>query len=97
MGSKRNNHSKKNPFSIQSSHLITYPWSGRNNFFIKASYDALAIGAGGGHYGLWLDPDLNGGRTQKCDTFENLPLTAGPGDGGDFEIFQLEAWGFALL
>jgi hypothetical protein len=49
-------------------------------------------GSSGGHYGLWLDADLNHGRTQPCDTFNNDPLT----DHEDFIIEGVEAWGFTM-
>lgn len=32
----------------------------------------MLLGAGGGHFGLWLDADLNHGRSQKCATFDNV-------------------------
>lgn len=55
--------------------------------------DSLSIGAGGGHYGLWLDADLNHGRTQACETFQNEPLT---GEGEDFAVQFVEAYGFRM-
>lgn len=43
-----------------------------------------------GHNALWLDQELNHGRTQDCDTFNNEPLT---GDGRqDFVIRSVEVW-----
>ncbi len=72
--------------------LRTFPWSGENQFFVKASADSLAVGAGHGTFGLWLDQDLNHGRTRKCPTFENPPLT----EKEDFIVAQVEAWGFSM-
>lgn len=73
--------------------LRIYPWSGVNQFFVKASMDSLSIGASGGHYGLWLDADLNNGRTQPCETFQNEPLA---GESEDFTIQFVEAYGFRM-
>lgn len=61
---------------------------------MKASKDSLSMGAGGGHYGLWLDADLNHGRSLRCQTFDNEPLA---GDREDFNIQFLEAFGFRML
>lgn len=79
------------------SELQIYPWTGLNHFFINANRDALSFGAGGGHYGLWLDADLNHGRSQKCETFDNEALAADDGvTTEDFVIQQLEAFGFSM-
>jgi len=43
-----------------------------------------------GAFGLWLDDSLYRGRTDRCDTFDNEPLTDCP----DFIIDCLEAWSF---
>ena len=51
------------------------------------------MGAGGGHYGLWLDADLNHGRSQRCATFDNEPLA---GDNEDFIVQFCEAYGFRV-
>ncbi|KAM3716989.1 TLD domain-containing protein [Dirofilaria immitis] len=69
--------------------LRIYPWSGLNQFFVKASMDSLSIGASGGHYGLWLDSDLDHGRTQPCETFQNEPLT---NESEDFSVQFVEAY-----
>ncbi|CAI5450335.1 unnamed protein product [Caenorhabditis angaria] len=55
--------------------------------------DSLSIGAGAGRYGLWLDADLNHGRSQKCETFDNEPLC---GENEDFIIQFIEAYGFRM-
>lgn len=55
--------------------------------------DSLSIGASSGHYGLWLDADLNNGRTQACETFQNEPLA---GESEDFSIQFVEAYGFRM-
>lgn len=69
-------------------HFKHYSWSGENSYFIKGNQESLCIGSGGGHFGLWLDGDIYHGRTQRCKTFNNEPLTA----NGDFVIKTCEAW-----
>uniref|UniRef100_A0A8R1DYN1 Oxidation resistance protein 1 n=2 Tax=Caenorhabditis japonica TaxID=281687 RepID=A0A8R1DYN1_CAEJA len=73
--------------------LRQYTWTGDNQFFVNAAKDSLSIGAGSGRYGLWFDADLNHGRSQKCETFDNEPLC---GDNGDFIIQFIEAYGFRM-
>lgn len=43
-----------------------------------------------GKFGLWLDGDLNQGRSQRCSTYANEPLA--PEE--DFVIKTLECWAF---
>ena len=69
-----------------------YTYTGANEHFVKASLTWLAIGSSAGHYGLYLDAELNHGRTQRCATFDNDLLT----DAEDFQIAQVEAWGFSM-
>ncbi|PAV76412.1 hypothetical protein WR25_11588 [Diploscapter pachys] len=73
--------------------LRQYAWTGDNQFFVMASKDSLAIGAGRGHNGLWLDADLNHGRSQRCKTFDNEPLAD---DDEDFVVQFIEAFGFRM-
>lgn len=44
---------------------------------------------GGGGPALYIDGDLNRGRTGHCDTFNNQPLCS-----ENFLIAAVEAWGF---
>uniref|UniRef100_A0AC34PZE5 Oxidation resistance protein 1 n=1 Tax=Panagrolaimus sp. JU765 TaxID=591449 RepID=A0AC34PZE5_9BILA len=74
--------------------LRHYEWTGENQFFINATKETLSIGAGSGHSGLWLDADLNHGRSQRCKTFENEPLAGGNDE--DFVIQFVEAFGFTM-
>ncbi|XP_067862870.1 nuclear receptor coactivator 7 isoform X2 [Heptranchias perlo] len=67
-----------------------FQWTGENSFFIKGSLDSLAIGGGSGHFGLWLDEDLNHGRSNPCTTFNNVVLSTNE----DFKVQDLEVWTF---
>lgn len=71
-------------------HFKVFHWSGENLYFIKGNPESLAIGAGDGRFGLWLDGDLNQGRSQHCSTYSNEPLA--PQE--DFVIKTLECWAF---
>ncbi|XP_034940004.1 oxidation resistance protein 1 isoform X14 [Chelonus insularis] len=67
-----------------------FNWTGDNLYFIKGNNESLAIGAGDGKFGLWLDGDLYQGRTQSCSTYGNEPLA--PHE--DFVVKTLECWAF---
>ncbi|CAK1600006.1 unnamed protein product [Parnassius mnemosyne] len=65
-------------------------WTGDNMYFIRGSNDNISIGAGDGKFGLWLDGDLYQGRTQRCTTYGNEPLTTSE----DFIVKIMECWTF---
>ncbi|XP_052753617.1 nuclear receptor coactivator 7 isoform X13 [Galleria mellonella] len=65
-------------------------WTGDNMYFIRGSTDNISIGAGDGKFGLWLDGDLYLGRTQRCTTYGNEPLTTRE----DFIVKIMECWTF---
>lgn len=67
-----------------------FKWTGENVFFIKGNTESLAIGAGEGLFGLWLDGDLYHGRSHCCKTYNNDTLS----NREDFCVKLLEAWGF---
>ncbi|XP_043070935.1 uncharacterized protein LOC6567756 isoform X6 [Drosophila grimshawi] len=67
-----------------------FHWTGENMYFIKGNMESLSIGAGDGRFGLWLDGDLNQGRSQNCSTYGNEPLA----QQEDFVIKTLECWAF---
>jgi len=67
-----------------------YKWHGENFYFIHGTEQDLSYGSGDGHAGLWLDADLNKGRTEECATFGNQPLVPSK----DFIIRNLECWAF---
>uniref|UniRef100_A0A914CQM5 Oxidation resistance protein 1 n=1 Tax=Acrobeloides nanus TaxID=290746 RepID=A0A914CQM5_9BILA len=74
--------------------LHRYKPTGQNYFFINATKEALSFGASNGHFGLWVDEDLNKGRTQKCDTFNNEPLVDGQSE--DYIVQAIETYNFSL-
>ncbi|KAK3087028.1 hypothetical protein FSP39_000610 [Pinctada imbricata] len=67
-----------------------FRWTGDNSLFIKGSSESIAIGAGQGLFGLWLDGDLYHGRTNRCETYDNDVLT----ESEDFVVKAFEAWIF---
>ena len=55
--------------------------------FCEADY--LSVGAGDGHYGLWLDRVLERGISAPCLTFGNEGLSE---EGVKFEVVGVEVW-----
>ncbi len=70
-----------------------YGWTGVNDYFIRAEPRELLVGLSDGRAALWVDGDLNRGRSEKCDTFDNEPLAGSE----DFTIKTLESWTFTLV
>ncbi|EXJ94673.1 hypothetical protein A1O1_03070 [Capronia coronata CBS 617.96] len=66
-----------------------FPYSGINDFLIYCESSYLSIGGGDGHYGLWLDDQLNNGISETCPTFGNEPLSD---EGRSFEVLGVEVW-----
>ncbi|NXT73665.1 TBC24 protein, partial [Zapornia atra] len=58
------------------------------SMFMAGSSECIIIGGGDGQ-ALYLDADLNHGRTSHCNTFNNQPLCS-----ENFQISVLEVWGF---
>ncbi|XP_078736873.1 TBC1 domain family member 24 isoform X1 [Lampetra fluviatilis] len=59
------------------------------SMFMAGNAESIIIGGGGGQ-ALYLDSELNHGRTAPCDTFANPPLCT-----ETFQVQILEVWGFA--
>ncbi|XP_023333959.1 TLD domain-containing protein 2 [Eurytemora carolleeae] len=76
-------------FSVRPNRKI-YKWTGENQLFVQGTSQSLIIGAGEGHFGLFIDSNLYKGRTQACATYGNEPLRTGE----DFLIKTFECWTF---
>eukprot|EP00088_Acartia_fossae_P012201 TRINITY_DN16278_c1_g1_i1.p1 TRINITY_DN16278_c1_g1~~TRINITY_DN16278_c1_g1_i1.p1 ORF type:complete len:216 (+),score=40.83 TRINITY_DN16278_c1_g1_i1:763-1410(+) len=68
-----------------------FSWSGENQLFVQGTLDSLIVGAGDGHFGLFIDSNIYKGRTQACATYNNQPLASQE----DFVIKTLECWTFS--
>ncbi|KAL6707363.1 oxidation resistance protein 1 [Coniothyrium glycines] len=66
-----------------------FPYSGVNDYMIFCEHSYLSVGGGDGHYGLWLDDNLEHGVSDTCLTFGNEPLSD---DGKKFEVMGVEMW-----
>ena len=66
-----------------------FPYSGINDFMIFCEHGFLSVGGGDGHYGLWLDDNLENGISDSCPTFGNEPLSD---EGHKFEVLGVEVW-----
>ncbi|XP_039211027.1 TBC1 domain family member 24-like isoform X2 [Crotalus tigris] len=58
------------------------------SMFMSGSQEGIIIGGGGGQ-ALYIDANLNHGRTERCETFDNPPLCQ-----QNFQVQLLEVWGF---
>ena len=52
----------------------------------------VALGGGGGSFGLYLEDDFSRGTTGSCETFQNAPLCSQE----DFDVSTMELWGFGV-
>ncbi|KAJ9611700.1 oxidation resistance protein 1 [Cladophialophora chaetospira] len=66
-----------------------FPYSGINDFLVYCQSSYLSVGGGDGHYGLWLDDELNSGVSESCPTFGNEPLSE---EGRKFDVLGVEVW-----
>ncbi|KAF1988245.1 TLD-domain-containing protein [Aulographum hederae CBS 113979] len=66
-----------------------FPYSGVNDYMIFCEGGYLSVGGGDGHYGLWLDDNLDKGISQHCLTFGNEELSD---EGRKFEVMGVELW-----
>uniref|UniRef100_A0A6J0UHI4 TBC1 domain family member 24 n=1 Tax=Pogona vitticeps TaxID=103695 RepID=A0A6J0UHI4_9SAUR len=58
------------------------------SMFMSGTHEGIIIGGGGGQ-ALSLDANLDHGRTEHCETFDNPPLCQ-----ENFQVQLLEVWGF---
>jgi TLD len=66
-----------------------FPYSGINDFMIYCESSYLSVGGGDGHYGLWLDDQLERGISDPCPTFGNESLSE---EGHKFDVLGVEVW-----
>ncbi|XP_042253868.1 TBC1 domain family member 24 isoform X1 [Thunnus maccoyii] len=62
--------------------------SKNTSMFMAGNFDSIIVGGGDGN-ALYIDSELNHGRTGRCATFDNPPLCA-----ESFQVARLEVWGF---
>lgn len=77
------------PAVSESIRFKAFPYSGVNDYYINCETGFLSMGAGDGHYGLWLDDSLGRGRSGRSQTFGNEPLSD---EGEKFGILGVELW-----
>ncbi|XP_056359248.1 TBC1 domain family member 24 isoform X3 [Oenanthe melanoleuca] len=102
-GSETENHAQTASSSLSSSSIPSDPSDRLSPFlaarhfnlpsktasmFMAGSSECIIVGGGDGQ-ALYLDADLNHGRTSHCNTFNNQPLCS-----ESFQISILEVWGF---
>jgi hypothetical protein len=79
-------------FRLKPGPSAIWRWSRKNSEFQLARREMLALGGGGGKFGLCLDASLDRGWSGPCDTFDNAPLA-----GREmFRAVRVEVWGFVL-
>lgn len=66
-----------------------FPYTGENDFTMFCQPEYLSVGGGDGHYGLWLDDNLNHGVSETCPTFGNEGLSD---EGSKFDVLGVEIW-----
>uniref|UniRef100_A0A060T275 Oxidation resistance protein 1 n=1 Tax=Blastobotrys adeninivorans TaxID=409370 RepID=A0A060T275_BLAAD len=65
-----------------------FPYTGLNDFVMFCTKQFISMGGGDGHYGLWIDSDLDKGVSQPSLTFGNETLA----HNAKFSIMALEVW-----
>ena len=67
-------------------------WTGSNDYVFQGKQNCLVVGAGDGHFGLYVDGNLDRGHVDACDTFGGgWPGPAGP---RDFKVKCMECFSF---
>ncbi|PKS07084.1 hypothetical protein jhhlp_005681 [Lomentospora prolificans] len=85
------NHSTRSKSETYPNHIRfnAFPYTGLNDFFMNCETGFFSIGAGDGHYGLWIDSSIEHGHSSRCTTFGNEPLSQ---QGEKFYIINAELW-----
>ncbi|XP_050673175.1 nuclear receptor coactivator 7 isoform X4 [Leptidea sinapis] len=86
----KDNDDEREEQAVVKTKFKSWGWTGDNMYFIRGSNDNISIGAGDGKFGIWLDGDLYQGRTERCTTYGNDPLTTRE----DFVVKIMECWTF---
>jgi hypothetical protein len=76
---------------------VKYASTGKNDYYLLARQEFVAVGCGEGRFGLWLDGTLGRGCTSATPTYDNRPLVGGDGGDGEVEfvVEGVEVWGLA--
>ena len=77
--------------------LVTYKWSGVNDYCQICDVDRrkIAMGGGEGDFGIIVEDSFLRGSSGHCGTFDNPPLI--PGIDGTFDILGFEVYGLLPL
>lgn len=73
--------------------FAVYKASGKNAFYVRCdTNDGVSFGSDGeGRFGLHLSSLMSKCRSQRCETYDNEPLSVGHPDG-DFAVKTIEVW-----
>jgi len=82
-------HNKSGASTPERIRFKAFPYTGENDYTLFCQPEYLSVGGGDGHYGLWLDDNLNKGVSQTCPTFGNEPLSD---EGAKFDVLGVELW-----
>ena len=73
--------------------IDVYRWTpGMTEYFMWSNESAIGIGGGGNKFALYLFNEFSNGETDRCTTFNNMPLTT-----SSFHVSLLEIWGTIQL
>lgn len=81
--------------------MIKYEWVGINRdpselsyaqqLFMSATANSFSVGSGGG-VGFYVGENLSSGETNRCETFENEPLTCSKETYFDVSVVEVIAF-----
>ncbi|KNE70363.1 hypothetical protein AMAG_14503 [Allomyces macrogynus ATCC 38327] len=78
-------------FDHTSKELKAYHWTGLNDFFLLGEPSYFAVGAGDGKFAIYLDSNLEHGKSNPTETFDNPVLASDT----TFFCLDCEVWGMA--
>ena len=90
-------HIPDNDNANKNKQVMTYKWSGMNDYCQICDVDRrkIAMGGGEGDFGLIVEDSFLRGSSGHCATFNNPPLI--PGIDGTFDILGFEVYGLLPL